>query len=140
MVRYAWVGLLSLCLLLVGCGASSLNQLQKDGEHWSTEIPVGYQAAYRNLKQRLQECIGLDPNLLSMRKKIRYELYTDIKEGYFTYVTTGIGGDTIWLDIRINGIDENRSNLSITTANKTIMKSWKEQTKAWASGEYHPCP
>lgn len=126
-------------LLLTGCGASSLNQLHEQGVQSVNEIPVNYQAAFRNLRQQLDKCIGLDGRVLT-RAKIDNQLYTDIQEGHFTWVmTNAFSSSSPMIDVRIKAIDSDKTSLTITTQNKTQMNAWHDKFVSWSSGDFVPC-
>ena len=126
-------------LLLTGCAANSLNDLYEKGYQQSDVIPVNYQAAFRNLRMKLDECIGLNGRMLD-RTKINNQIYTDIEEGQFTWVmTNAFSSDSPMTDIRLKKIDKNNTKIVVTSISKTSINNWYEKYKSWASGNFTPC-
>ena len=126
-------------LLLTGCAASSLNELQEKGHQKIDEIPVNYQAAYRNLRQQLEKCRGLDEKILK-RSRIDHQLYTDIQEAHFTFIqTSAFGSGSPTMDIRLKPINSEKTEMITTTHYQAAMNAWHSDFVSWASGNFTPC-
>lgn len=126
-------------LLLTGCATGTLNDLQEKGYQQSDELPVNYQAAYRNLRQQIQKCRGLDEKITN-RSRIDHELYTDIEEAHFTFVlTSAFGPGAPTTDVRFKAIDDEKTLMTMSTKYKSHMNARYEKYKAWASGNFVPC-
>ena len=113
--------------------------MHEKGYQQSDEISVNYQAAYRNLRQQLEKCRGLDEKILK-RSRIDHQLYTDIQEAHFTFIrTSAFGPGSPTIDIRLKAIDNDKTEMKTTTHFKAAMNSWHSDLVSWASGNFVPC-
>lgn len=121
----------SIALSLAGC-ATPVGQIpEEDFQTARAELPLSYQAAYRNLREAFRTC----PSAVA-----EGDLYTDIGEGRFVLYlpqTFPLAGRSDWVFGKITVAGKGDGNSTLATSVQTIYahphthKLWH----AWARGE-----
>jgi len=127
-----------LLLLLTAC-ATPAGQIPKEDFAWETaELPIGYQAGFRNLRQAFQTCPGF---------VAEGDLYTDLGEGRLTvYLAQGfpMSGRTDFVagKVELQKKDDARSVITLAVQHIYDKPTFgppgkmRGQWKRWASGNF----
>ncbi len=115
-------------LLIAGC-ATPPGEIPKEDLSWSKAvIPLGYQAAYRNLRETFTACA---------RDVAEGDLYTDIAEGRLTVYIRALEGrsDFVVGTINVKQQDAGKSILTTAVQKKYAVADIHRAWERWALGK-----
>lgn len=133
------VASLTLATLLTGCAAGNVSEIRADpANSVRVEIDQNYQRVYKNVLDKMHECIGESSAGMFAQVRIRHALYSDLQEGNIGYVMDNLGVANHYLQVDIKGLPNNRTRLEAFVHFST----WKphlERVTAWAIDGRAPC-
>jgi hypothetical protein len=131
------------CLLLAyfmtGCAARSLNDLRtKPSKSLHVEVDQNYQRLYKNLLEKMNECMTGGNISLTARFDIRHSVLSELREAQVGYYMTNYGTESYWLLVDLKGIDKDKTKLDAYVAVSTWESRLKE-VEAWATDPSSTC-
>lgn len=135
----AIVASLTLAALLAGCAAGNVSEIRTDPANAvRIEIDQNYQRVYKNVLDKMHECIGESWAGMFAQVRIRHALYSDLQEGNIGYVMDNLGVANHYLQVDIKGLPNNRTRLEAFVHFST-WKAHLERVQAWAIDGRAPC-
>lgn len=129
----------ALALVLAGCAAGNVSEIRADPANAiRMELDQNYQRVYKNVLDKMHECIGESWAGLFAQVRIRHALYSDLQEGNIGYVMDNLGQANHYLQVDIKGLPGNKTQL----AAYVYFPTWRPQldrVRAWAMNGQAPC-
>jgi len=125
--------------LLAGCAAGNVSEIRADPANAvRLDLDQNYQRVYKNVLDKMHECIGESWAGVFAQVRIRHALYSDLQEGNIGYVMDNLGVANHYLQVDIKGLPNNKTRLDAYVHFAT----WKphlDRVKAWAVDGQAPC-
>ena len=127
-------------LLAGGCAPATVKDLEQTGLHRHAIVEVPYQQAYKNVHDRMHECMRFGW-ISGPAYKIDSQLYTDLHEGDINLIgNQGRGLSSGYLaSIKIKRKDDSSAQIDIWTMKQGKWPQWGDRFIAWARGSTTSC-
>ena len=130
---------ISICVLLASCAASNVKGLR---ENYSKKIEFtveeNYQRVYKNLLDKVHECMGEGWAGVFASFHIKNELYNELKEGEITFLMSNAGMQSYYMHIDVTSISEKRTKVDAYVYYST----WEKELpliRQWAFDDNSSC-
>lgn len=125
--------------LLSGCAAGTVKELQSHPAAILDEnIDLNYQRVYKNVLDKMRECIGEGWAGAFAQYHIQNELLSDLKESHIGFMMSNAGMQSHYLQVDIFGLNENKSNMKVMVAIET-WKPYLSKIDNWAKNKDATC-
>lgn len=125
--------------LLASCAASNVKELRENSSKViEFSVEENYQRVYKNVLDKMHECLGEGWAGVFASYHIKSELYSELKEGEITFLMSNAGIQSYYLHADIFGISEEQTKVDAYAYYSTWEKSLP-LIKQWASDGDSSC-
>ena len=130
---------LALPIFLIGCAAGTVNELRSDpANSIHVEIKQNYQRVYKNLLEKMRECMGEGWAGAFAQFHIRHAMYNELREANISFVMSNLGQQNHYLQVDIRGLEDEKTKLDAFIYFPT-WKSTLAKVQPWATDEKAKC-
>jgi hypothetical protein len=128
-MRWTWIP--AVAAAIQGCTAIPLDDT--NGSRFNGTVQQSPATAYRELTQRMRECVGVLANT-----RVDAEFYPDVNSARVALI---IGSDMQWLRASIKPEGTGASVEAIVRGRRdSSREEWQNVVLPWAAGQTVPCP
>lgn len=130
---------LILVSLLSGCAAGTVNELRSDpANSIKLEINQNYQRVYKNLLEKMQECMGEGWVGVFAQNHIRHAMFNELQEANISYVMSNLGYQNHYLHVDIKGSGRDNTKMDAFVHFST-WRSVLSRVEVWATDAKATC-
>ena len=123
--------IISICVFLTSCAASNVKELKENpSKTIEFTIEENYQRVYKNLLEKMNECMGEGWAGVFASTHIKHELYNELKEGNITFLMSNAGSQSYYMHIDVASIADKKTRInayvyySTWEKNLPLVKQW----------------
>ena len=129
--------IISIFAFLTPCAASNVKEL-KDNPSKTIAFTVeeNYQRVYKNILDKMHECMGEGWAGAFASTHIKHELYNDLKEGNITFLMSNAGSQSYYMHIDVASIEDKKTRIntyvyySTWEKNLPLVEQWARDGKS----------
>jgi len=125
--------------LLTGCAAGTVKDLKSDpANSIRVQIDQNYQRVYKNLLERMQECMGEGWVGVFAQNHIRHAMYSELQEANISFVMSNLGYQNHYLHVDIKALEQEKTKLEAFV----YFSTWRSalgRIEAWARDTNATC-